>query len=221
MNTIATDTVAPPSAPAPSIFHYLKREHTFVRRQLTRLLIPVVVSVILFVCAVAYFYRRLLDSLANSDLTLYLTPDQLEDLSVSLPGLNDLLIWSALGFGALAFVTTVFAGGYIVLKLVRPLAQFKSAFHAFGEGRLDVDISLGKRDEFQDLGETLNTAAARVQVMILSIKDSTEIIAEQRKGVREHDAVDHAIRGLRESVAYFETLDTGFDVEEANDQFHP
>ena len=221
MSTLTSAELTPESAERSkrSAWYFLAQEKGFAKRQFARLLIPSIVSVCVFVVALGYFYEHLLDVLAGADLTLYLTPDELERLDDGLPGLSQFLIVAAIGFALLALVTTMFSGVYIVLKLARPLNLFKQAFSSFGEGQLDVDVDLDKRDEFQDLAETLNLATARIQIMVMSIKDSTDIIEAHRKTIREHNELDHAIRGLREAVEYFETVDLQLPpVGDANDQ---
>lgn len=200
-------TIASPNASTPrtSSWRILTKESAFARRQFLRLLWPAGISSLAFLLGLAYFYDHLISVLTRSELTIYLSPDELSRLDEQLPGMVELILGSALGLGALAFLTSLGTAVYVVLKLARPLQTFKSAFVAFGQGDLDVEVELAPGDEFQDLASILNDSAIRIRIMLMAIQEAAALASKEREGIREHGELDQALLALQSATQYFET----------------
>ncbi len=188
-------------------WHTLALEPDFYKRQLSRLLLLALVSVVLSSVILAFFYSHLLDQLAVSGTSQHYLPDELEQLSDSLPGLvQTLAIWIVV-LSIVTGVSTVFTGIFMLARLAGPLYRLKKSVARLGEGDLSVLVELRDGDEFHDLADDLNGAAARIQLMVMACKENLALMEQAQREEINDERLDSAIQGLEQALTYFNTVD--------------
>ncbi len=181
-------------------------EPQFYKRQLSRLLLLAFITVVLSSVVLAYFYNNMISLLMSSESSLQYLPDELEHLSDSLPGLfNTLLIWIAV-LSVVTGITTVFTGIFMLTRLAGPLYRLKKAVARLGEGDLSIHVVLRDGDEFDDLADDLNGAAARIQLMVMACKENLAIIETLQAEDIQNERLQQSIDGVRHALTYFDTV---------------
>lgn len=182
-------------------------EKSFHARQLRRLFFLTVLVLLVYTIIFGVFYSYIVDKLLSSQIANDLLPEELMELSSIIPGVRETLIWSIIVIMLLNIVMTLIVGVIITHKLASPLYHFKMAAKKMGEGRLDVSIHLNRGDEFKDLAKDLNSAIARIQLMIMAVKENVLVLESELDLKHLDKRLKDAIDGCHEALTYFETVD--------------
>ena len=182
-------------------------ERGFQTRQIMRLLGLSFITLIVSTIALLLFYNQIIDSLMKSDLPFYLMPEESEELASQLPGLrNTLFTWMTIMSGINLFLVVII-GVFITKKLGGPLYRFKQIMKQIANGDLTVEVELRKGDEFQDLAEDISEAVARVQLMILAIKENVDSLKALHAIDTKNNAAEQCVIGIEDALAYFRTIE--------------
>lgn len=189
-----------------SWWRVLVLEKGFHLRQIRRLILLMIIMIFISTLCLGIFYSHILNILISGDMPAYFLPEDMLSIDAKLPGLQSTLLSWVLGMLCINVFITVILGVYITHKLGSPLYHFKCAAQAIGNGKLSTDIHLDKGDEFKDLAEGLNSAVARVQLMIMMVKENMQTLEQATAGT-DSPEIKEAIQGCHEALDYFETVD--------------
>jgi len=188
-------------------YNQIKVERGFRWRQARLVLVLVLFSVISSTVALGFFYDNLLDQFTGGDLPLYFAPEEMELLSSRIPGIRETVFKWFLVLAGLNGMVTLLAVMVVTHKLGGPLYRLKQDLARIGQGDLTVNVTLRKGDEFQELAESLNDTVARLQVMIMGIRDNVKAIRNIELEGKQQAQLEVHLRSIEDQVGYFKLTD--------------
>ena len=87
-----------------------------------------------------------------------------------------------LGIGMVVSIIMLFLAAWVARHLGKPIVQLEAGMEMLGQRKLNEKIRLNSNDEFQDLGDTLNSMASELNKQIDSLKEN---IAHQERARHE------------------------------------
>jgi len=82
-----------------------------------------------------------------------------------------------IGFAIVAIVAGSLLGMVLVKGIHGPLADFSQVLAAVSQGNLTIQANLDRKDEFGNLGQSLNTMVADLRKVLLGVRHSVEGVA--------------------------------------------
>ncbi|MEM7468871.1 MAG: HAMP domain-containing protein [Pseudomonadota bacterium] len=162
------------------------------------------VFVIASTVTVAVFHYQLIGHIADGAGPMLFIPDEYHRMFQDLPAVGDIIgRWLII----MLVINTIIVGGityYVVEKLGRPLVLLKRYTNALGDGQLNVDLDSSEDHELREITETLNQATARIQLMVMALKENLTILEDEDQSYNKMQR-QQALEGCRAALDYFET----------------
>ncbi|MFA0439051.1 hypothetical protein BCU70_10165 [Vibrio sp. 10N.286.49.C2] len=160
-----------------------------------------------------FFYAQTLDVLAER-LSFQLLPEELNAVAQSLPSMYDAMSNWLLLLVLLQLVLATWAGWWLSYRLYGPVERIRNALIDISMGKLSTTIETRDGDELNDIAEDVNDSSARIQVMVMSIKENLAMIDACNLPA---ETTLH-LETIRDNLEYFETIDLSCSAEGDNDK---
>ena len=183
-------------------------ERGFHSRQLLRLIGLTMISVFLSTIGLWIVYNNIITQFSASDMPFFFSPEDMHMLSDQIPGIRKVILMWVLIMSGLNIILVVFVGIFITRKLGGPLYRFNQIMEKIAEGDLTAVIRLRKGDEFKDLAKNINDAIARLQLMIMVIRENIDAIEAIDPKSSDQEASHQSLSNIQDALSYFKTVET-------------
>ncbi|MGF1701298.1 hypothetical protein L4D09_13450 [Photobacterium makurazakiensis] len=182
------------------------------KRLIWRVLLIALLSTILNAAQFYFFYAQTLDVLAQQ-LSFQLLPDEFSAVAQSLPSMYEAMSSWLLLLLLLQLAVATWAGCWLSYRLYGPVERIRNALVDISMGKLSTIIQTRKGDELEDIAEDINDSSARIQVMVMSMKENLAMLDTCDL------PPDRAIHldTIRNNLEYFETLELDYSVQDENE----
>lgn len=172
------------------------------RKLIWRILFVAILSVIINSIQFYFFYDQTLNVLAEQ-LSFILLPSEYSALSNSMPSMFDAMSEWLFILMVLQLALSSIAGCWLSYRLYGPVDRIRQALVAISMGQLDTVVKTREGDELHDIAEGVSDSAARLQVMVISMKENLERIEESNLSEEQMLHLDV----IRNNLEFFETID--------------
>lgn len=189
-----------------AMFKEIKRWLT--KRLIWRILFIALFSVLINAAQFYFFYAQTLEVLAQQ-LSFQLLPEELNAVAQSLPSMYEAMSnWLVLLL-LLQLALATWAGCWLSYRLYGPVERIRNALVDISLGNLSAEIQIRKGDELTDIAEDINNSSARIQVMVMSMKENLAML-DTYDLPKEHNI---HLETIRSNLEYFETLELDYETE--------
>ncbi|MGF1749126.1 MULTISPECIES: HAMP domain-containing protein [Vibrio] len=171
------------------------------KRLIWRVLFIALISAVINATQFYFFYAQTLDVLAQR-LSFQLLPEELNAVAQSLPSMYEAMSNWLLLLLLLQLVLATWAGCWLSYRLYGPVARIRHALVDISMGKLSTVIHVRDGDELTDIAEDINDSSARLQIVVMSMKDNLDMI----DGCDLPAETTLRLETIRENLAYFETI---------------
>ncbi|MDQ6994528.1 MAG: methyl-accepting chemotaxis protein, partial [Mariprofundaceae bacterium] len=178
-------------------------ERAFRMRQIWRVLLLTLLSVLISTVALAFFYAHLLELFSGGDMPLYFAPEELQSMSANIPGMQETMIKWLLILGSINAVITMIAAVFMTYKLGGPLYRLKADMYRIGEGDLSTHIHLRKGDEYQDVADSINDSVAHLHHAVQGIQTHVQALHHITLQGEDQVALNKVISDIESELDYF------------------
>lgn len=182
------------------------------RRLIWRVLWIAFLSVIINAGQFYFFYSQTLDVLAEQ-LSFQLLPEEFIAVANSMPSMYEAVSNWLLLLLILQLALATIAGCWLSYRLYGPVDRIRLALVDISMGKLNTVVETRDGDELRDIAEDVTNSAARLQIMVLSMKENLERL--NNCNLSQEQSVHLDI--IRCNLEYFETIELNFP-EEAEDR---
>ncbi|MDQ6952837.1 MAG: methyl-accepting chemotaxis protein [Mariprofundaceae bacterium] len=178
-------------------------ERAFRMRQMWRVLLLTLLSVLISTVALAFFYTHLLELFSGGDMPLYFAPEELQSITQNIPGMQETMIKWLLILGSINAVITIIASVFMTYKLGGPLYRLKADMYRIGKGDLSTRIYLRKGDEYQDVASSINDSVTHLHDAVQSIQTHVHKLNKIQLKGQEQAHLAQVIADLESQLDYF------------------
>jgi len=186
-------------------------EKAFRLRQMRRVLLLTLLSVLISTVALAFFYSHWLDLFSGGDLPLYFAPEELADMTRQIPGMQETMVMWLLILGGINAVVTMVASVFMTYTLGGPLYRLKADMQKIGDGDLMTHIQLRDGDEYQDMAESINDSVEQLRRAMQGIQSQVAKLHELHVEGEEKEKLKQAIGNIETELDYFTLPDVEKD----------
>lgn len=172
-----------------------KRRRYFIKKEYQGKL---VLKCFLFVAGIALFSNVILALLSTNSLTISYSDQDL------LLGQTPMMLFKQLLTAN--WILVVFGGGFVVVaslvlshRLVGPIHRFETTLDSMQNGKLDIVITLRKKDQGKDLAQKINDFNSQLSETIGDIHENSQALEEVIEQLRALDLPEEE----KEQVAAF------------------
>ncbi len=178
--------------------------HRLSKRVLIRVTVITVWSMLAASTLFYLFYERLLGYLADL-LMLQLLPDELALVSERLPSLHSAMIGWLIGLVLIQAVITLLGALWLVSKLTGPIFAIQRTLEQISLGDLSAEVHLSKQDDMAELASAINDCTARIQIMVLGLKENLAQL--QAHQITECEpAMQARLQAIQLNLDWFDTV---------------
>jgi len=178
-------------------------ERAFRMRQIWRVLLLTLFSVLISAVALAIFYAHLLELFSGGDMPLYFAPEELQSMTANIPGMQETMIKWLLILGSINAVITIIASVFMTYKLGGPLYRLKADMYRIGEGDLSTRIYLRKGDEYQDVANSINDSMAHLHDAVQGIQTHVQALHHIQLEEKDQKVLNKVIADIESELHYF------------------
>ncbi|MBL1352921.1 MAG: methyl-accepting chemotaxis protein [Zetaproteobacteria bacterium] len=178
-------------------------ERAFRMRQMWRVLLLTLLSVLISTVALAFFYTHLLELFSGGDMPLYFAPEELQSMTQNIPGMQETMLKWLLILGSINAVITIIASVFMTYKLGGPLYRLKADMYRIGEGDLSTRIHLRKGDEYQDMASSINDSVTHLHDAVQGIQTHVHKLHKIQLKGQEQEYLAQVIADLESQLDYF------------------
>ncbi|PSW16920.1 hypothetical protein C9I98_20465 [Photobacterium sanctipauli] len=179
------------------------------RRLIWRILFIALLSAIINAAQFYFFYAQTLDVLAEQ-LSFQLLPEELNAVAQSLPSMYDAMSnWLVLLL-LLQLALATWAGCWLSYRLYGPVERIRHALVDISMGKLSTTIQTRKGDELGDIAEDINDSSARIQIMVMGMKENLAMLESCE--LPPERAIH--LETIRNNLEYFETLELDYSAQD-------
>lgn len=184
------------------------------RRLIWRVLFIAILSAAINAAQFYFFYSQTLDVLAEQ-LSFQLLPEEFAAVANSMPSMYQAMSNWLILLLLLQLALATWAGCWLSYRLYGPVERIRQALVDISLGRLTTEVKTRSGDELSDIAENVSDSAARLQVIVLSMKQSLD---DLDSSAMTPEQTAH-IEMVRSNLDYFETIDVGpsNEAEPSND----
>lgn len=176
-----------------------------LKRMIWRILFIALFSAVINAAQFYFFYSQTLEVLAQ-ELSFQLLPEELNAVAQSLPSMYEAMNNWLILLLSLQLALATWAGCWLSYRLYGPVERIRNALVDISMGKLSSEIRIRKGDELTDIAEDINDSSARIQVMVMSMKEN---IAVLEKCDLPQEQTLH-LETIRHNLEYFETLEIDY-----------
>ncbi|MFI3245724.1 MAG: hypothetical protein R3Y10_04440 [Ferrimonas sp.] len=190
--------------------------HRLSKRVLIRVTVITVLSMLAASVLFYLFYERLLGNLADL-LMLQLLPDELALVSEHLPSLHSAMMGWLIGLVLIQATITLLGSLWLVSKLTGPIFSIQRTLEQISLGDLSAEVHLSKQDDMAELASAINDCTARIQIMVLGLKEN--LVQLQEHQITEHEpAIQARLNAIQLNLDWFETVAVAHEVRQEYEQ---
>ncbi|MCF4173692.1 MULTISPECIES: hypothetical protein [unclassified Vibrio] len=184
------------------------------RRLIWRVLFIAVLSAAINAAQFYFFYSQTLDVLAEQ-LSFQLLPEEFAAVANSMPSMYQAMSNWLILLLLLQLALATWAGCWLSYRLYGPVERIRQALVDISLGRLTTEVKTRSGDELSDIAENVSDSAARLQVIVLSMKQSLDGLDSSAMTPEQTAHIEM----VRSNLDYFETIDVGpsNEAEPSND----
>ncbi|AYV23879.1 HAMP domain-containing protein [Vibrio mediterranei] len=184
------------------------------RRLIWRVLFIAILSAAINAAQFYFFYSQTLDVLAEQ-LSFQLLPEEFAAVANSMPSMYQAMSNWLILLLLLQLALATWAGCWLSYRLYGPVERIRQALVDISLGRLTTEVKTRSGDELSDIAENVSDSAARLQVIVLSMKQSLDGLDSSAMTPEQTAHIEM----VRSNLDYFETIDVGpsNEAEPSND----
>lgn len=176
------------------------------KRLMWRILFIALFSAVINAAQFYFFYAQTLEVLAQ-ELSFQLLPEELNAVAQSLPSMYEAMSnWLVLLL-LLQLALATWAGCWLSYRLYGPVSRIRNALVDISMGKLSTVIHTRKGDELTDIAEDINDSSARIQVMVMGMKENLSVL--ENCELPQEQALH--LETIRHNLEYFETLEIDYE----------
>ncbi|MGR5363651.1 hypothetical protein ACPV54_22505 [Vibrio mediterranei] len=172
------------------------------RRLIWRVLFIAVLSAAINAAQFYFFYSQTLDVLAEQ-LSFQLLPEEFAAVANSMPSMYQAMSNWLILLLLLQLALATWAGCWLSYRLYGPVERIRQALVDISLGKLKTKVKTRSGDELSDIAENVSDSAARLQVIVLSMKQSLDGIDSSAMTPEQAAHIEM----VRSNLDYFETID--------------
>ncbi|MFH0262934.1 hypothetical protein ACGRH2_21310 [Vibrio barjaei] len=172
------------------------------RRLIWRVLFIAVLSAAINAAQFYFFYSQTLDVLAEQ-LSFQLLPEEFAAVANSMPSMYQAMSNWLILLLLLQLALATWAGCWLSYRLYGPVERIRQALVDISLGKLKTKVKTRSGDELSDIAENVSDSAARLQVIVLSMKQSLDGIDSYAMTPEQAAHIEM----VRSNLDYFETID--------------
>ncbi|MCY9873785.1 hypothetical protein [Vibrio barjaei] len=172
------------------------------RRLIWRVLFIAVLSAAINAAQFYFFYSQTLDVLAQQ-LSFQLLPEEFAAVANSMPSMYQAMSNWLILLLLLQLALATWAGCWLSYRLYGPVERIRQALVDISLGKLKTKVKTRSGDELSDIAENVSDSAARLQVIVLSMKQSLDGIDSCAMTPEQAAHIEM----VRSNLDYFETID--------------
>ncbi|OIN27427.1 HAMP domain-containing protein [Vibrio barjaei] len=172
------------------------------RRLIWRVLFIAVLSAAINAAQFYFFYSQTLDMLAQQ-LSFQLLPEEFAAVANSMPSMYQAMSNWLILLLLLQLALATWAGCWLSYRLYGPVERIRQALVDISLGKLKTKVKTRSGDELSDIAENVSDSAARLQVIVLSMKQSLDGIDSCAMTPEQAAHIEM----VRSNLDYFETID--------------
>ncbi|MCG9787980.1 hypothetical protein L1D61_12505 [Vibrio mediterranei] len=184
------------------------------RRLIWRVLFIAILSAAINAAQFYFFYSQTLDVLAEQ-LSFQLLPEEFAAVANSMPSMYQAMSNWLILLLLLQLALATWAGCWLSYRLYGPVERIRQALVDISLGKLTTKVKTRSGDELSDIAENVSDSAARLQVIVLSMKQSLDGLDSSAMTPEQTAHIEM----VRSNLDYFETIDVGpsNEAEPSND----
>lgn len=172
------------------------------RRLIWRVLFIAILSAAINAAQFYFFYSQTLDVLAQQ-LSFQLLPEEFAAVANSMPSMYQAMSNWLILLLLLQLALATWAGCWLSYRLYGPVERIRQALVDISLGKLKTKVKTRSGDELSDIAENVSDSAARLQVIVLSMKQSLDGIDSCAMTPEQAAHIEM----VRSNLDYFETID--------------
>ncbi|WP_237466278.1 HAMP domain-containing protein [Vibrio stylophorae] len=137
-------------------------------------------------------------------LTFRLLPQELEAVASALPSIDITLYQQLMVLSAIFVILFICAAIWLSLRIIGPVVHLKNSMLKIAQGDLTTRVELRHHDAFHDVAHSLNDSTARIQVLVMGLKENIAALENQCQSKAQRQN----LAALKQNLAYFDTLHT-------------
>lgn len=158
-----------------------------------------------------FFYSQTLQILAEK-LSFQLLPQEFYAVAQSMPSMYEAMSDWLVGLLVLQLTLAIWAGCWLSYRLYGPVERIRTALVDISLGKLATVITTRKGDELEEIAQDINDSSARIQVMIMGMKESLKLLEQCDIPA---DKAAH-LETIRANLEYFETVEIDYGGKQSN-----
>jgi len=183
-------------------------EREFRMRQMWRVLLLTLLSVVISTVALAFFYTHLLNLFSGGDMPLYFAPEDLQSMANHIPTVQSTMLKWLLILGSINAVVTIIASVFMTYKLGGPLYRLKADMQRIGTGDLSTRIHLRKGDEYQDVALSINESVTHLHDVVQGIQNDVKTLRQIPLQENNQAHFMQVVADIEAKLDYFTLLET-------------